>query len=569
MLSALSIRDIVLIERLDLDLGDGLCVLTGETGAGKSILLDSLGLALGRRAEQGLVRAGAEQGSVSAVFDLPPTHPTRVLLGEQGLEGDGALVLRRVIGRDGKSRAFVNDQPVGVALLRRLGALLVEVHGQSDEQMLNDLSVHRDLLDAYGGHDKLRLDVATAHGARNEARSRLAAAEAAMAQAQRDEEYLRHVTDELSKLAPEAGEEERLAAERLRLQSAEKITAALAEAETALSQGGAGGDSVGSRLRLALRAIERANEKAGGGLEEAIAALERAFDAFSDAESAVERAGSVLDLDAGRLELVEERLFALRAAARKHQVTVDDLPRIAADFAARLTAIDGAGTEMSKLTKAAKAADEAYRSAASRLTEARRKAAALLDKAVAGELKPLKLGTARFATELRPLADGDGSEAGAERVEFMIATNPGLPPGPLSKIASGGELSRFMLALRVVLASRADAVTLVFDEVDQGIGGATAAAVGERLGQLGLDVQVLVVTHSPQVAARGSHHWRIAKSDSSKGKGRDKIAVTSVTPLQGEARREEIARMLAGSEITAEARAAADRLLAGSFKGAA
>ncbi|HUN50996.1 MAG TPA: DNA repair protein RecN [Candidatus Sulfotelmatobacter sp.] len=558
MLRALAIRDIVLIDRLELAFAGGLCVLTGETGAGKSILLDALGLALGARADSGLVRHGAEQGSVAAAFDIAADHPARALLAEQDIAGEDELVLRRVIGADGRSRAFVDDQPVSVGLLRRLGALLVEMHGQNEEQGLLDAGVHRSLLDAYAGLAPLRARVGSAFAAMQTAAAAAATCRAEGEAARRDEDYLRHVKAELDLLAPQADEEAALAAMRTLLMHGEKVAAALAEATGAMEEGG----GVASRLRVASRALLRVAERAGGKLDAALAALDRAETEVAEAASVLDRAVGDLDLDPGRLERTEERLFALRAAARKHGCAVADLPKLAADFAARLAAIDSGSATLGRLEAAAAQARTAYAAAARELSAARQTAARRFDKAVAKELGPLKLGQAKFLTDVAALAESEWSADGIDRVSFLIATIPGAPPAPLGKIASGGELSRFMLALKVVLAAAGSAPTLVFDEVDRGVGGATAAAVGERLARLAGKLQVLVVTHSPQVAARGMHHWRIAKRLG--GNGRAAGSAVDVDRLDDTARQEEIARMLAGASVTEQARAAAASLLQGS-----
>lgn len=558
MLTALGVRDIVLIERLDLDLAPGLGVLTGETGAGKSILLDALGLALGRRADPALVRAGAAQGSVSAVFEIDARHPAHQILAEQGLEsGEEGLVLRRVVTAEGKSRAFVNDQPVSVALLRRLGDALVEIHGQNDEQGLTDPAVHRALLDDYAGLAKALDDLRGLHRAWRAAEDELTAASAAAEQARRDEDYLRHVAAELDELAPQPGEEAALAAQRSLLQAGEKLAAAMQEAQAALEQGG----GVEGRIRASLRALERVADKAAGKFDPLIQAADALLNQAAELGAALEATANDLDLDPRKLEKAEERLFALRAAARKHGVAVDALAALKDDFAARLALIDNQSASLGKLQKAASAARDTYAKQAESIGAARRKAAAKLDKAVAAELAPLKLGAARFATSVETLPPEQWGADGAERVRFLATTNAGSAPDSLAKIASGGELSRFMLALRVVLAGRGAAGTLIFDEVDRGVGGATAAAVGERLARLSQKVQVLVVTHSPQVAARGGRHWRIAKHESGPAKAR--TTLTDVAALDDASRREEIARMLAGAKITDAARAAAAELLAG------
>ncbi|WP_430395453.1 DNA repair protein RecN [Ferrovibrio sp.] len=559
MLTHLGIRDIVLIERLELQIGNGLGVLTGETGAGKSILLDALGLALGRRADAGLVRAGAAQGVVTAAFEVAEKHPAFALLAEQGLEvAEEGIVLRRVVTADGKSRAFVNDQAVSVGLLRRLGDTLVEIHGQNDEQGLIDSAVHRALLDDYAGLSRDAEALKGRYRAFRDAEAALKEAEATAEQARRDEDYLRHVVAELEDLKPVAGEEEELAGQRSLLQAGEKLAVAMQEAEAALL-GGERGGGVEARLRNSLRALERVADRAPDQVAAAAQAAEAALDAVARYAQELEATSRRLDLDPQKLERVEERLFALRAAARKHGVPVSDLARLTEQFAERLALIDNQAASLGKLAKAAAEARAAFSAGAEALSAARRKAAAKLDKAVAAELGPLKLGAAKFQTAVDTLPPEQWTSDGADRVTFQAATNPGSAPGSLAKIASGGELSRFMLALRVVLAGRGDAGTLIFDEVDRGVGGATAAAVGERLARLAGKVQVLVVTHSPQVAAKGGEHWRIAKREAGPAKAR--TTITEVTPLSRDERREEIARMLAGATITDAARAAADDLL--------
>ncbi|WP_428246254.1 DNA repair protein RecN [Ferrovibrio sp.] len=560
MLTHLSIRDIVLIERLELHVSNGLGVLTGETGAGKSILLDALGLALGRRADAGLVRAGAAQGVVTAAFEVADKHPAFALLAEQGLEvAEDGIVLRRVVTVDGKSRAFVNDQAVSVGLLRRLGDTLVEIHGQNDEQGLIDSAVHRALLDDYAGLSRDAEALKGRYRAFRDAEAALREAETAAEQARRDEDYLRHVVAELEDLKPLSGEEEELAGQRSLLQAGEKLAVAMQEAEAALLGGERGGGGVEARLRTSLRALERVADRAPDQVAAASQAAEAALDAVARYAQELEATARRLDLDPQKLERVEERLFALRAAARKHGVPVGDLARLTEQFAERLALIDNQAASLGKLAKAASEARAAFSAGAEALSTARRKAAAKLDKAVAAELGPLKLGAAKFQTAVDTLPPEQWTSDGADRVTFQAATNPGTAPGSLAKIASGGELSRFMLALRVVLAGRGDAGTLIFDEVDRGVGGATAAAVGERLARLAGKVQVLVVTHSPQVAAKGGEHWRIAKREAGPAKAR--TTITEVAPLSSDERREEIARMLAGATITDAARAAADDLL--------
>ncbi|MGZ5911273.1 MAG: DNA repair protein RecN [Reyranella sp.] len=560
MLVSLSIRDFVLIEKLDLNFSrssaagtaGGLDALTGETGAGKSILIDALGLALGARAESGAVRRGAAQASVAASFDLPKDHPARGLLAEQALDDEDTLTLRRLLGADGRGRAFVNDQPVSVALLRRLGDTLVEIQGQMEQHGLLDMATHRASLDAFAGLEKQGEAVRTAWHVGRGAEQAHADAEAAAAAARRDEDFLRHAVKELAALSPKPDDEETLAGERqlLRVGSAlgEAVTQSLAELEQ--------GRGAVTALRTAHRLIERNVDKAMGRLDSALAALERALSEATEAQAQLEAARDALEFDPARLEKIEERLFALRAAARKHGVAVTELAALADKFAAQLAALDDGAAGLKRLAGEAKAARAAYVAAAEVQAAARRKGAARLDKAIAAELGPLKLEKARFVTDLAALPEAEWSEAGTDRVQFTVATNPGTPPAPIARIASGGELSRFLLALKVCLAKMGDAGTIVFDEVDSGIGGATAAAVGERLKRLARDVQVLVVTHSPQVAAVADRHWLIRKTTTRSA------ASTDVLALDAKGRREEIARMLSGAEVTAEARAAADRLLA-------
>ena len=551
MLLGLSIRDVVLIDRLDLAFDVGLSALTGETGAGKSILLDSLGLALGARSEAGLVRPGAGQLSVAAEFALPPGHPAAALLAEQELDAGSELVLRRVVSADGRSRAFVNDQPVSVGLLRQLGGGLVEIHGQFESHGLLDQSSHRTVLDAFGAIDTKT--VAVAWDAWREAARCCREGAAALARAASEEAFLRHALDELNALAPKPAEEADLAARRSLLMHSEKLIEGMNTAVHSLS----GAGEVENNLRMAQRALERVADRAEGKLDPVIAALDRAALETAEALGLLDRISSSIDLDPGALEKVEERLFALRAAARKHGVDVDGLAALRDGMAAQLAALDAGADGAARLAAAEQAARVVYTDAAESLSKTRRTAAQRLDRAVAAELPPLKLDKATFRTRISPLDESQWGAGGADGVAFEVATNPGLPPGPLAKIASGGELSRFMLALKVVLARTSPAVSIVFDEVDQGIGGATAAAVGERLAMLAERLQVLVVTHSPQVAAKATHHWHVAK-----GAGAGGATVARVTALGPAERREEIARMLAGAEITDQARAAADSLLA-------
>jgi DNA repair protein RecN (Recombination protein N) len=562
MLAALSIRDVVLIDRLDLAFHAGLGVLTGETGAGKSILLDALGLALGVRAEAGLVRHGAAQASVAASFELGRDHPAWALLVEQGLGSDEPLMLRRVLSADGRSRAFVNDQPVSVGFLRTLGESLVEIQGQLDQHGLLDPATHRASLDAFGGHGELLARTRATHAAWREAETAKARFDADLLAAKRDEEFLRHSVAELERLAPEPGEEAKLAEERVflmhREQVAESLNAALAHLVGEGTRGTATGDGIDGRLRGAQRLLERAAEKSGGRLAAATAALERASVELGEAIAELQAFGASLEFEPGRLEAVDERLYGLRDAARKHQVSTDTLPALRATLGERLAALEQRGDASARHAQAVIETRDAYIAAAQALSAARTSAAERLDRAIAAELPPLKLEKARFETRLAPLEEANWHADGVERVAFEVATNPNTPVGAIAKIASGGELARFMLALKVVLSKTGTAPTLVFDEVDSGIGGATAAAVGDRLARLGAELQVLVVTHSPQVAARGAHHWRVAKSEG----GADRV-LTSVEELAIAARREEIARMLSGRMVTDEARAAAASLIDG------
>lgn len=556
MLASLAIRDVVLIERLDLHFGPGLSVLTGETGAGKSILLDSLGLALGMRAESGLVRAGQKQASVTAAFQPPEGHPVFTLMAEQGLEAEDELVLRRVVQADGKSRAFVNDQPVGVALLRRVAGLLVEVQGQNEQVGLADPASHAALLDAFGGLAGLRGAAGQSFRAWRAAERALEAAREAVAAAMRDEDFLRHAVEELTKISPEEGEEDALAKERQQLQQGERRAEAVASALAELQPRDRRSHGPSSALRAASRALERV-PALGEMAQPILVALGQAQDSLAEAEQMLERIVAEVAPDPRRLETLEDRLFGLRAAARKHGVAVAELPAHLAALRGRLAALDADTGRVAALERECATARAAYLTAGRALTEARRDAATRLEAALARELPPLKLDRARAVIEVTPRDEAGWNAEGMDRVALLVSTNPGQAPGALDKVASGGELSRLMLALKVVLAAGSPVPTLVFDEVDAGIGGATAAAVGERLARVAEGLQVLVVTHSPQVAARGAHHWRVAKGVTA---GR---AETRVEPLLAAERQEEIARMLAGETVTEAARAAAASLLAG------
>ncbi len=557
MLQRLTIRDVVLIDRLELVFHPGLSVLTGETGAGKSILLDALGLALGARADSALVRPGADQAVVVAEFVITDDHPALRIVAEQGLGGDEEiLLLRRVLGADGRSRAYLNDQPVSVALQRRIGETLVGIHGQFENQRLLDPAAHRGLLDVHGNLAPLLARTGATFDAWRRAMAASAEAEAAVEEARRDEAFLRHAVDELSALDPRPGEEAALAERRTVMMHGEKLIEAMNEAAADLNEG----EGAETMLRAARRHLERVAPLAEGRLDGAIAALDRAAVEVAEGVQQLENASAEVDLDPRHLEQVEEHLFALRAVARKHDVATDGLAELGARLAERLASIEDGGAEMERLRVARTAARTAYVEAATALHKARSKSAVGLDAAVSRELEPLRLGAAVFTTRVEPMAENEWGASGSDRVAFRVSTNPGAPEGPLARIASGGELARFMLALKVVLA-RADPVpTIIFDEVDQGVGGAVAAAVGERLARLAEDFQVLVVTHSPQVAALGIHHWRVAKATAAAG------ASTSVDALSEVGRREEIARMLSGKRVTDEARSAADRLLQGQSK---
>jgi DNA repair protein RecN (Recombination protein N) len=552
MLRSLSIRDVVLIDHLDFSFRRGLCVLTGETGAGKSILLDALGLTLGARAVTGIVRHGTRQAVVGAEFDIAQDHPAHRLLGEHGLGTETPLILRRVVSGDGGSRAFVNDQPVSAALLREIGATLVEIQGQHASRGLLNPGMHAPLLDAFGGLEGDRDAVGDAFGGWVEAVEAEAEAGAALEGVRRDEQFLRHNLAELQALAPEPFEATRLAKDRAFLRNGAKLAEAVDDAYRELSAG----RSVEAALGAAQRAIDREANNAGGRLDGISDILASAAIETAEAVAKLENVMAELDIDPRRLEEVEERLFALQAAARKYDTDVDSLARLGDDIAAKLAAMDSGADNLARLARASQVARKIYLDAAKHLRRRRMETAPVFDRAMAQELGPLKLEQAVFRTRIEPLGEADWGAGGTERATFEVSTIPDTPPGPLGRIASGGELARIMLALKVVLAGDGSVPTLVFDEVDSGIGGAVAAAVGERLARLGTDLQVLVVTHSPQVAARGAHHWRVAKLDEGTR------PATQVDELDDTDRREEIARMLAGAKVTDEARAAADRLLA-------
>jgi DNA repair protein RecN (Recombination protein N) len=550
MLSRLSIRDIVLIDRLDIDFGSGLAALTGETGAGKSILLDAFALALGARGDAALVRSGAEHGQVTAAFELAADHPARRVLAENDLGGEDELIVRRVQLADGRTRAFVNDQPVSVQVLRALGAALVEIHGQHDERAFVDAATHRALLDAYGGIDDEAAEVARLWHERRACEVAVADHRVEVERVSREAEWLRHAVEELGRLGPQAGEETALAERRAGMMQAEKVAEDLRTTHEAVG----GPQSPVPPLATALRRLERRAVQAPALIEPAIKAIDAALTALEEARAHLEAALRVADYDPKELERIEERLFALRAAGRKYNAPVDQLEALGRRFADDLALIDAGAERLAALERQAQEAVLRYREAAQKLSARRKRAASALDKAVNAELKPLKLERAQFTTQV---ADADEGPAGIDRVEFWVRTNPGTKPGPLMKIASGGELSRFLLALKVALADRGSAPTLIFDEIDTGAGGAVADAIGVRLARLGAAAQVIAVTHAPQVAARAERHYLITKDMLGGGK---RVA-TRVAELEAEHRREEIARMLAGAEITAEARAAAERLI--------
>ncbi|MCF2904340.1 DNA repair protein RecN [Octadecabacter sp. CECT 8868] len=547
MLRHLDIRDMLIIDRLELAFQPGLNVLTGETGAGKSILLDSLGFVLGWRGRAELVRQGAEQGEVIAEFELPEDHRAWAVLSEAGFTYDDALILRRINSKDGRKTAWINDRRVSGEILRAVSETLVELHGQHDDRGLLNPRGHRILLDDFGGLSGRLTKVRKAWRTLSEARKSLSAAEALVAELQAEEEFLRHAVAELDGLSPEAGEDESLDKQRRRMQAAEKIGEDISKAHQALGLNGAEGN-----LGDAARWLADAAGEAEGTLEGPLAALDRAMAELSEAQAGVESCIDALAFNPMELEQIEERLFAIRGLARKHNVLPDELGVFADGLRNRLATLDRGATDLVDLSVEVKAAQSTYDSAANDLTDARRKAAVKLDKAMAKELAPLKMERAVFQTQISEVAAGPD---GVDDVAFSVATNPGAPSGPIGKIASGGELSRFLLALKVCLTGTDSGLTLIFDEIDRGVGGATADAVGRRLSQLAQQGQVLVVTHSPQVAALGDHHWRVEKRQTKE------TTLSTVIGLEQTDRVDEIARMLSGDRITDEARAAAIALL--------
>ena len=553
MLTALHIKDFILIDQARLSLSTGLTALTGETGAGKSILLDALGLATGGRAERGAVRQGAAQGVVAAAFEARADHPVWRLIEDNGLAGeDDEILLRRVQNADGKSRGFVNDQPVSIATLREIGESLLEIHGQQDGRGFLSAGAHRGMLDEFAGAQKQAATLAGLWRDWRDAEAELEDRKRERDAALREVDYLRHVASALEQLDPQPDEEKQLATRRAELMASEKIAEDLSAAIAALEEGG-----VESRLSAALRHIERAGARLPAGTEALVEARERldaALNEATEAGTAIARALDAFGFDTNELEQTEERLFALRGEARKHGVAPDDLCGYLEKVKSALDDLELGEAAFADLERAAAETKSTYEAAAEKLSKTRTAAAKKLDAAVAKELAPLKLGRAQFATQIRTDKDRPTSD-GYDSVEFMVATNPGAPAGPLKTIASGGELSRFVLAMKAALAAKENRTVIIFDEVDAGVGGAVADAVGERLARLAKDAQVLVVTHSPQVAARADAHWRIEKSQT-----RTKTT-TTVTPLDADARIEEIARMLSGAEVTDEARAAARKLL--------
>jgi DNA repair protein RecN (Recombination protein N) len=554
MLVQLSIRDIVLIERLDLAFETGLSVLTGETGAGKSILLDSLSLALGGRGDGSLVRHGEDKGQVTAVFDVDNSHAARTLLKGNGVDDDGDLIFRRVQSADGRTRAYINDQPVSVQLMRQVGQLLVEIHGQHDDRALIDTNAHRMLLDAFAGLTDEAVDLGESYRRWRDAERSFKAHKAKVEAAAREADYLRASVEELEGLSPLDGEEDELAERRSAMQKSERIAGDIAEASEFLN----GNASPVPHIASLMRRLERKSQEAPGLLEETVQLLGTALDTLSAAQMEVESALRRTEFDPRELERVEERLFALRAAGRKYSVAVADLPALAEKMVADLADLDAGEERLGQLEAAVRETKAHYDHLAQQLSAKRQNAAQTLADAVMQELPALKLERARFMVEVA--ADADNATAdGIDTVEFHVQTNPGTRPGPIMKVASGGELSRFLLALKVALADRGSAPTLVFDEIDTGVGGAVADAIGQRLKRLSAKVQVLSVTHAPQVAARASTHFLISKGPT--GDAGDKIA-TRVAIMEPEHRKEEIARMLAGASVTDEARAAAAKLLA-------
>lgn len=553
MLVNLSIRNIVLIEKLDLTWRAGLCTLTGETGAGKSILLDALALATGARGDAGLVRSGAEQGTVTAAFDISEDKLVTRVLQEHDIPCEGQIILRRVQSKDGRSRAFINDAPVSVNLLKTVGSALVEIHGQNESQSLTDGPVQLSLIDSYAGHRDKVFQLKEKYSHLKECEEQLDLYKNASDRAAAEEDFLRHALEELEKLDPIEGEEAKLSEERTLLMNSEKIAGYISEALALME----GDKALQSALNGALRQLEKVADQAAGRLDTTITALERAVIEADEAQTQLLDASREMVYDPQRLEQVEERLFGLKALARKHGVQVDQLPATKTMLQQQVEDIESGADRLVELQKNVAQAFKDYEILALSISKTRIDAADKLDKTVMKELEPLKLNGGGFQTSFSHVEPSMGTATGIDSVKFMASTNPGMPAGPISKIASGGELARFMLALKVALAEASDPLTMIFDEVDAGVGGAVAEAVGSRLKLLAENGQVLVVTHSPQVAACGNHHWLISKSID------DESTMTRVEELSTQNREEEIARMLAGASVTEEARAAAVRLLGG------
>ncbi len=557
MLSALFIRDIVLIDRLDLSIQPGLTALTGETGAGKSIVLDALGLALGARGDGSLVRQGAGQGEVTAVFDLSPSHQILDILEENGLKIELPLIVRRIQSKDGRTRAFINDQPVSAALLRQITATMVEIHGQHDSRALIEPAIHLKLLDAFCGNNELAADVASRWKHWRELKAEMEVWQTQISKAREDEEYLRHCLDELIILDPEIGEEDTLHSERQKMMHAEKYAGDIKEAASSLEGNGAGR----ARISAAIRKLERVGDDVQQLMAPIIEALDKVLVALDEAQSVVATSQREFEFEPQALNDAEERLFALRACARKHNVTVDGLPGLMASFDAQLLDVVSGQARLNELSNQCAEAEETYLIKAVEISEARKNGALELGQKIEAELPPLKLEKASFICAVETLGNEHAGPTGLDRVEFKIATNPGSTPGPLGKIASGGELSRFILALKVVLAGVEGAPTLVFDEIDAAVGGATADAIGVRLEHLAKRMQVITITHSPQVAARAGAHLKIIKSIEMTDQG--ERAVTRIDTLEQNERLEEVARMISGAHVTQEARAAARQLING------
>lgn len=552
MLDSLSIQNIVLIDRLNIEFADGLSALTGETGAGKSILLDSLGLALGARGDASLVRHGVEKGQVTASFNLPVSHASFRFLDENDISHDGEMILKRVQNADGRSKAFINDQVVSTRLLKQVGELLIEIHGQHDNRALADTSAYLSLLDAFAGLTAEAKSICKLWDVWQDAKNKVTSHEENLRKAQADEDYTRHVLAELEQLKPSSEEEQSLADERAILQASEKVASDVLDAKKMLHKDG----GVEKRIYSAMSALERNDASIEALVKPSVEALDRALIELQLASEEIAELERNLEFDPARLDDVEERLFALRGAARKHGVLVDELPALLEKFRNMIASLEGDQVRADELYKAMNVAKAEYEQAAKIQSQKRQSAAKVLEKAVTSELPPLKLERARFYCKVKNLGTNGALRSGFDTVSFEVMTNPGTASGPLMKVASGGELARIMLSLKVSLADKGSAPTLVFDEIDTGVGGAVAEAIGTRLARLGDKVQVITVTHSPQVAAAANQQFVISKSEQSKNR-----MVTDVLLLSETERHEEIARMLAGAVVTNEARAAAQKLL--------